>query len=122
MNEAELSQIVEAKLEAELEARLQADRQRIRLEVVDQIRRAAEKAHYDKINARAPIEDQYGGIGREAHEARLKAMRINAARDAEHMRKINAAPVEGSLAYTKQRASIVGTGGEGFEIRPVRRS
>jgi hypothetical protein len=121
MNEAELSQIVEAKLEAELAARHAADRQRVKLEVVDQIRREAERAHYARINARHPIENKYSGLTREQHEARIAAMKLGAARDAAHMAEVNSRPVEGSLAYAKQRVSI-GPGAEGFEIRPARRS
>jgi hypothetical protein len=119
MTEQELDAIVESRLEEQLAARLEADRQRVRLEVISEIRREAERAHYDRINARHPIEDKYSGLGREGHEARLAAMRAGAARDAEHMARINSRPVEGSLLYNKQRASIVGTGGEGFAIKPV---
>jgi hypothetical protein len=118
MNEAELSQIVEAKLEAELAARLAAERNRIREEVIRALRREAERAHYAKINARAPIEGKYSGLTAEQHEARLKAMRAGAARDAAHMARVNSRPIEGSLAYTKQRASI-GPGDEGFRVKAV---
>ena len=51
MTEEELSKIVEAKLEAKLAARLQADRDAVRLEVIREIRRNAERAWYDRINA-----------------------------------------------------------------------
>jgi hypothetical protein len=119
MNEHELNAIVDARLAEELAARHEADRRRVKMQVVDQIRRAAEKAHYDKINARHPIQDKYSGLTREQHEARLKAMRAGAARDAAHMAEVNSRPVEGSLLYNKQRASIVGTGGEGFAIKPA---
>ena len=85
MNEHELNQIVDAKLAEQLAARLQADRARMRQEVVDEIRREAERAHYARINARHPIEDKYSGLTREQHEARIAAMRLGAQRDAEHM-------------------------------------
>src|SRR5258708_5436618 len=62
MTEEELAQIVESKLAAQLEARLQADRARVRMEVISEIRREAERKHYDRINARHPIEDKYGGL------------------------------------------------------------
>jgi hypothetical protein len=119
MTEAELNAIVESKLADQLAARLQVDRDRVRAEVIREIRRKAEREWYDRINAKHPIEDKYGGLGPEGHAARLKAMRAGAARDAEHMARINSRPVEGSLLYNKQRASIVGTGGEGFAIKPA---
>src|SRR3984893_9643373 len=119
MTEDELNAIVEAKLADRLAARLQADRERVRAEVIREIRRKAEREWYDRINAKHPIEDKYGGLGPEGHAARLKAMRGWAGGDAEHMGRINSRPVEGSLFYNKQRASIVGTGGEGFAIKPA---
>jgi hypothetical protein len=115
MTEQELNAIVEAKLEAELAARLEADRQRVKMEVVDQIRREAERAHYARINARHPIEDKYSGLTAEQHEARLAAMRAGAARDAEHMARVNSRPVEGSLEH-RRRASLI-PGSEGFRIK-----
>ena len=113
MNDAELNAIVEAKLEAELAARLQADRNRIRMEVVDAIRREAERAHHEKINRRHPIEDKWGGLGRAGHEARLKAMDARRAADYAHMDEVNSRPVPGSLAH--QRSLIPGS--EGFRIK-----
>jgi hypothetical protein len=111
MNEAELSQIVEAKLEAELAARLAADRARIREEVVSQIRREAEREWYTRVNKKHPIENRYSGLTAEQHEARIAAMRAGAARDAEHMARSNARVVEGSMEYRRR--------GEGFAIKPV---
>jgi hypothetical protein len=119
MDEAELSRIVESKLAAALAARLEADRQRIRAEVVDGLRRAETKAHYDKINARAPIEDQYGGLTPEQHRARLRAMDARAKADNAAMDAANARPVSGSLLDQRSRASLA-PGSEGFEIRPQR--
>src|ERR1700737_209317 len=74
MTEDELTQIVESKLADRLAARLQADRDRVRMEVISELRREAERRHYDKINAKHPIEDRYGGLGPEGHAARLAAM------------------------------------------------
>jgi len=113
MDEAELAKIVEAKLEAELATRLQADRDRVRTEVIMSLRREAERRHYDKINSKHPIEDKYSGLGREGHEARLKAMDIRRAAAAAHMDAVNARPVEGSLAH--QRSLVPGS--EGFRIK-----
>jgi hypothetical protein len=115
MTEEELNKIVESKLEAKLAARLQADRDAVRLEVIREIRRTAEREWYDRINRKHPIEDKYGGLGREGHEARLAAMRAGATRDAAHMAEVNSRPIEGSLEHWR-RASI-GPGGEGFRIK-----
>ena len=108
MTNDELDAIVEAKLADRLAERLAADRARIREEVVSQIRREAERAHYDRINARHPIQ---GPGDPKVEAARLAAMRAGAARDAEHMARVNSRPVEGSLEYRRR--------GEGFAIKPV---
>jgi hypothetical protein len=113
MTEDELNQIVESKLADRLAARLQADRERVRAEVVADLRREAEKARYDRINARHPIEDKYGGLGPEGHAARLAAMDARARAAAAHMDEVNARPVPGSLAH--QRSLIPGS--EGFRIK-----
>jgi hypothetical protein len=113
MNEQELNAIVDARLAEELAARHEADRRRVKMQVVDQIRREAEKQHYDRINARHPIENKYSGLTREQHEARIAAMRAGAARDAAHMAEVNSRPIPGSLAH--QRSLIPGS--EGFRIK-----
>ena len=113
MNEAELTQIVEAKLAEQLAARLQADRQRIREEVITALRREAERKHYDRINARHPIEDKYGGLGPEGHAARLAAMDARAKAANEHLDRVNSRPVEGSLRH--QRSLVPGS--EGFRVK-----
>jgi hypothetical protein len=116
MTENELAQIVEAKLETELAARLAADRNRLREEVISGLRREAERKHYDRINARHPIEDKYGGLGPEGHAARLAAMRAGAVRDAEHMARVNSRPIEGSLVHQRKRA-VLTPGSEGFKFK-----
>jgi hypothetical protein len=114
MTEEELSKIVEAKLADAIAARLAADRERIRLEVVMDLRRKAEREWYDRINKKHPIE---GPGDPKVEAARIAAMRAGAARDAEHMARVNSRPIEGSLEH-RRRASI-GPGGEGFAIKPV---
>ena len=78
-----------------------------------ELRREAERKHYDRINAKHPVEDQYGGLGPEGHAARLKAMDLRARADNEHMDRVNSRPVPGSLAH--QRSLIPGS--EGFRIK-----
>jgi hypothetical protein len=113
MNEAELNAIVESKLAEQLEARLQADRQRIRAEVVDGIRREESRKHYDRINARHPIEDKYGGLGAAGHAERLRQMDARARAANAHMDEVQARAVPGSLAH--QRSLIPGS--EGFRVK-----
>jgi hypothetical protein len=113
MTEEELSAIVESKLEARLAARLEADRQRIRAEVVDGLRRESERAWYARINARHPIE---GPGDPKVEAARIAAMRAGAQRDAEWMARVNNRPIEGSLVHQRQRAALI-PGSEGFKIK-----
>ena len=113
MNEHELNEIVERKLAEALAARMKAERDRIRLEVVDGLRREAERKHYDRINSRHPVEDQYGGLGKAGHEARLRQMDERARAANAHMDEVNSRPVPGSLAH--QRSLIPGS--EGFRIK-----
>jgi hypothetical protein len=120
MTEDELSAIVESKLADRLAARLQADRERVRMEVISELRREAERKHYDRINAKHPIEDKYGGLGPEGHAARLAAMDARAKAANAHMDAVNSRPVPGGLLDQRSRAAPGGS--EGFEIRPGRRS
>jgi hypothetical protein len=113
MTEDELSQIVEAKLADRLAARLQADRERVRTEVIMELRREAERKHYDRINAKHPVEDRFGGLGAEGHAARLRQMDAAAKKAAAHMDEVNSRPVPGSLAH--QRSLIPGS--EGFRVK-----
>src|ERR1700724_3406413 len=106
MDEAELSKIVEAKLADRLAARLKADREAVRMEGIMELRREAERKHYDRINARHPIEDKYGGLGPEGHAARLAAMDARARAANAHMDAVNARPVEGSLMHRRSRAAL----------------
>jgi hypothetical protein len=116
MTEAELNAIVEAKLADRLAARLKADRERVRMEVVGELRREAERAHHARVNARHPIEDKYGGLGPEGHAARLKAMDARVKADNEHMDRVNARPIEGSLLDQRKRAALT-PGSEGFRFK-----
>src|ERR1700719_1165605 len=108
MTEDELSAIVESKLADRLAARLQADRERVKLEVIMELRREADREWYNRVNAKHPIETA-GDPKVEA--ARVAAMRAGAQRDAEWMARVNSRPVEGSLGHRRR--------GEGFAIKPV---
>ena len=118
MTEDELNAIVEAKLADRLAARLQADRERVRMEVIMEIRRKAEREWYDRINAKHPIETA-GDPKVEAERRRQMDIRAKAANA--HMDEVNSRPVEGSLVHQRSRAALT-PGSEGFEIHPGRRS
>jgi hypothetical protein len=114
MTDETLQADIENQIELEIAAGLEADRAKRRAELYYAVRRKIEAAHYDKINARAPIEDKYGGLGPEGHAARLKAMEAGSKADREWMDRVNSRPVPGSLAAT--RAEQKG-GSSGFEIK-----
>jgi len=112
MTEEELAAIVESKLADRLAARLAADRERVRAEVVAELRREAERAHYDKINARHAIQ----GPGDPVVEAKRRADMLKRAHaDNEAMNRANSRPVAGSLAAT--RAADRAGGGANFRIK-----
>jgi hypothetical protein len=113
MTEDELNAIVESKLADRLAARLQADRERVRADVIAEIRREAERKHYDRINARHPI--QTAGDP-QVEAARLAAMDAGARADNEHLDRVNSRPIEGSLVHQRSRAALV-PGGEGFRFK-----
>jgi hypothetical protein len=113
MDEAELNRIVEAKLAERLAARQQYERERIRLEVVSELRREAERAHYARINARHPIQ---GPGDPKVEAARVAAMRAGAQRDKEWMDRVNSRPIEGSLVHQRKRVALT-PGAEGFRIK-----
>ena len=117
MTEDELNAIVESKLADRLAARLQADRERVRAEVVAELRREEDRKWYDRVNRKHPIEDRYGGLGPEGHAARLKAMEAGSKADREWMDRVNSRPVEGSLLHQRTRADSAG-GNAGFRIKP----
>jgi hypothetical protein len=113
MTEEELTRIVESKLEARLAARKQAEEARLREEIAAEIRREENRKWHERVNARHPIQ----GPGDPVVEAKRRAdMDARAKADCEHMSRINARPVEGTLAHARRRADAAG-GGTGFKIK-----
>jgi hypothetical protein len=110
-----LNDDIENQIETEIAAGLAADRAKRREELFYAARRKIEAAHYDKINAKAPIENQYSGLTREQHEARLREMRRRAAADNAAMDAANARPIDGAVVRGP-RASM-GAGSEGLRVR-----
>jgi len=116
MDEAELNALVESKLADRLAARLKADREAVWMEVVSELRREASRKHYDRINAKHPIEDRYGGLGPEGHAERLRQMDARAKAANEHMDEVNSRPVPGGLLDQRSRAALT-PGSEGFRVK-----
>jgi hypothetical protein len=87
----------------------------MRIEVVMELRREAERRHYDKINSKHPIEDKYSGLGKAGHETRLRQMDANRAAANAHMDEVQARPVEGSLEHRRRVALTPGS--EGFRLK-----
>jgi hypothetical protein len=114
MTEEEMSKLVEARLADRFAARLAADCERVRQEVIMELRREETKKWHDRVNARHPCEGPYAGLTREQHEARLKAMAERARADNEQMDIANSRPVSGDLR--SQRAAAKG-GAAGFTIK-----
>jgi hypothetical protein len=113
MTEEELARIVESKLADRLAMRKQAEEARLRAEIAAEIRREIDREHYEKINRRHAIQ----GPGDPVVEAKRRAdMDARAKADCEHMDRVNARPVEGTLAHARRRADAAG-GGMGFKIR-----
>jgi hypothetical protein len=115
MTEDELNAVVESKLKARVAARLQADREAVRIEVIREIRREADREWYDRVNKRHAVE----GSGDPVFEAqRRKLMDERAAQSMREMDIANARPVDGAV-MRGPRASLAG-GGSGFTVkRPV---
>jgi hypothetical protein len=105
---------IERELQAQIEAELASEMAKKRLEIAARLRREAEMREYDRINARHPIQDRLAGLTPEQDAERQRIMREGARRDAEWMARVNARPVEGSLAA--RRADQKG-GAAGFEIK-----
>jgi hypothetical protein len=126
MTQQELDALVEAKLADRLAARLQADREAVRSEVIRELRREADREWYNRVNKKAPIEDRYSGLGPEGYAARDEFMRQAARKTYAAMDEANARWAERDAAERKAeaarrtpRASLAGTGGEGFKIKPI---
>jgi hypothetical protein len=113
MTEDELSAIVESKLADRLAARLQADRERVRAEVITELRREADREWYNRVNAKHPIETA-GDPKVEA--ARRAAMDAAVKKDMADMDRANARVIEGSLVHQRSRAALV-PGSEGFRFK-----
>jgi len=116
MSDETLQAEIENQIECEIAAGLEADRAKRRAELFYAARRKIEAAHYDRINAKAPIEGPYSGLTREQHEERLREMRRRAAADNAAMDETNSRAPEGSLLHQRSRASLA-PGSEGFRFK-----
>jgi hypothetical protein len=109
-------QKLEDEINAQIEAGLAREMAKKREELAYQARRKIEMAHLDKVNARHPIEDKYGGLGKAGHEARLRAMSAAAAKANAEMDAVNQRAPEGSLVHQRSQASLT-PGSEGFRFK-----
>jgi hypothetical protein len=114
MTEEEMARIVESKLEVRLAARKQGEEARLRAEIAAEIRREEDRKWYDRINARHPTQDKYGGLGPEGHAERLRRMDAAAAKTNAEMDAAHAKVVDGSLRA--QRMAQKG-GAAGFRFK-----
>jgi hypothetical protein len=103
-----------AQVEAELNAQLEAELMKRRVEIAARLRREESRKHYEKINARHPTEDRWGGLGPDGHAARLRVMDERAAQANREMDAANARVVDGNLKA--QRMAHKG-GAAGFKIK-----
>jgi hypothetical protein len=101
----------DAMVEAELAADFRIAKENKRAEIAERLRREESRKHYDKINARHPIEGP-GDPKFEAERRRVMAERARA--DNEQMDRANARVVDGNLKA--QRAAAAG-GRSGFTIK-----
>jgi hypothetical protein len=113
MTEDEFNAQVDAELNAQIDAELKAEMARKRFEIARRLRREAEMAHYDKINARH-VSQTSGDPKAEAERRRQMDLRAKA--DMEHMDKSNSRVIEGSLLDQRKRAALT-PGSEGFKFK-----
>jgi hypothetical protein len=112
MTEEELSKIVESKLADRLAVRLAADRERVRQEVILELRREEDRKWYDAIDQRWRERE---ARERAAEPERRRIMAEGVRRDMESMDRSNSRVVPGTLAAT--RAADRAGGPSGFRIK-----
>jgi hypothetical protein len=117
MNEAELNAIVDARLAAALAERIKAEREAMRVQVISELRREAERAHHTRINARHPIQDVLAGLTVEQERERQRQMDERRRLAGERMDAANARPVAGARASLRPTAADGAGGGTGFRIK-----
>jgi len=108
---------IERELQAQVERELEAEMNRKRFEIARRLRREAEMREYDRINARHPIEGPLAGLTPEQDAERQRVMRERAAADMAAMDEAERRGRERVRAMRQPRASLAGTGGEGFRLK-----
>jgi hypothetical protein len=117
MNEDELNALVDAKLAERVEARLKAERARVREETILELRREASNAHFDKINAKAPIEGPLAGLTVAQEEERQRQMAERSRATCAKMDAANARVVPGMRSALRTTAADGAAGGSAFRIK-----
>jgi hypothetical protein len=105
---------IELEIDRQLAAEEAARRAALRNEIAARMRAEAYKAHYDRINAKHPIEDKYAGLTPAQHAERLRVMDAAARATCEKMDRANERTPW--RAERGPRGSI-DPGGEGLKIR-----
>jgi hypothetical protein len=117
MNEQELDAIINSRIAERLAAREQAERERVRWEVVLELRREAERAHHAKINSRHAIQDPLGGLTPEQERERVRQMDERRRLAGEKMDRANARPVPGFGRSLRTTRADNAAGPSGFRIK-----
>jgi hypothetical protein len=117
MTEQELNQIVEAKLAERLAARLEAERALVRQETILELRREASNAHFDRINAKAPIEGLLAGLTQAEEDERQRQMTARSAATNAKMDAANARVVPGMRSALRTTRVDSAGGGSAFRIK-----
>jgi hypothetical protein len=117
MTDEEIAAAIEAEIDTKLAAELEARKAQMRADIAMRLRHEAAMRHLDRVNARAPIENQFSGLTREQHEARLRLMDERRAAESARLDKINARSVPGARASLRTTAADGAGGGSSFRIK-----
>lgn len=118
MTADEIAAAIEAEIDRRLEAELQARRSQLREEIALRMRREAAAAHYDRINARHPIQDRLAGLTQAEEDERQRIMAARSKATYAKMDAANARLVPGQVAHSLRTKRVDGVGGSsGFKIR-----
>jgi hypothetical protein len=113
-----LNAAIEAEIDAALAAEVEARRAKMRDDIAARLRREASNRHYDRINARHPIEGPLGGLTVEQEAERQRQMDERRRLAGERMDRANSAPVAGQVARSLRPKRSDGAGGAvGFSIK-----
>jgi hypothetical protein len=109
---------IEREIDAQLEAELEARKAKMRADIVVRRAREASRAHFDRINARHPIEGVLAGLTPEQEAERQRQMAERTRLTNEKMDRANAAPVAGQVVRGLRPTRADSAGGSvGFRVK-----